>query len=103
MSQMPRQSGAARRTAPASTTAVLGVRAADKRAAALEPAACAASSTMGGSSFNFADKRAVAPSASETSSTMGSSLIFSFSCMSGSRRRSWNSLESCLHCALCPR
>jgi hypothetical protein len=77
MAQMPRQSGAPSLGALALTKSVAPT--AGKRAAALEPAAGATSSTTAGSSLTF------------------------FTGMSSSRSRSWNSLVSCLHSLLCPR
>jgi hypothetical protein len=80
MGQLSRQSGLLVVDALALATAIVSVQTAGKRAAALEPAAGATSSTKA-----------------------GSSLIFSFAGISSSRRRSWNSAAICRHCALCPR
>jgi len=79
MAQVPPQSGASSFTALALTNAIVCVRTAGKRAAALEPAAGAASSTMGGSSLGL------------------------FSGMSASSMRSWKLAVNCLHALLCPR
>eukprot|EP00628_Pelagophyceae_sp_CCMP2097_P014486 CAMPEP_0206831470 /NCGR_PEP_ID=MMETSP0975-20121206/17400_1 /ASSEMBLY_ACC=CAM_ASM_000399 /TAXON_ID=483370 /ORGANISM="non described non described, Strain CCMP2097" /LENGTH=166 /DNA_ID=CAMNT_0054373845 /DNA_START=696 /DNA_END=1197 /DNA_ORIENTATION=- len=76
---VPRQSRVPSSGALALTTAVVVGRAADKRAAALEPSADKTSSTMAGSSLGF------------------------FFGINSSRSRSWKSAAICLHCALCPR